>query len=380
MRIDYLQKMLLPRKAWHVVSGLTLVGNLLEDGLAVRFFPGGSPMALRRLLKEASRELGFGDNLARAACCIPIAHKGLYGAGFRLSSLRSIASADVVLAGSLKEAFWGLRAKVLRHSDAPICFEVMHLISRLKGGKLSRRLYEMEKLVFSRADLIIYPSESLRKFCDGYLPSPRNSIVVPTGYNDRIIGPVSAPLDSSDAMHIAFLGTLDEGSGVDALIAAMESLPEQYKLTVLGDSPERRLQDLRAMLRSRGLGSRVCLPGMPSMSELRAYMEQCSMVVIPTETSTEHFSPMSLYEAIGFGMPLVATPVPALREHLQDGVNALFTSEMGGKALARTIKLLGSNADLQRAMREANRAKGTTLTASSAAATLEDAFARLVKA
>ncbi|MCZ2096654.1 MAG: glycosyltransferase family 4 protein, partial [Anaerolineae bacterium] len=67
--------------------------------------------------------------------------------------------------------------------------------------------------------------------------------------------------------------------------------------------------------------------------------------------------PSSVLEAMAAGLPVVVTPVGALTELLQDGVNGYFVAPGDDRALARRIVELARDPVLREAMGRANRAR-----------------------
>ncbi len=81
----------------------------------------------------------------------------------------------------------------------------------------------------------------------------------------------------------------------------------------------------------------------------------CSADVFVMPTDNEGF-PTVIAEAMDFGLPIVATGIRGIADHLTDGVNALFIPPGDVDALASAISRLARDEQLREAMSAANTA------------------------
>lgn len=115
--------------------------------------------------------------------------------------------------------------------------------------------------------------------------------------------------------------------GLDVLIRAMDYLPENYCLTIVGDGPERR--HLHEM--SRHLGQRVTLmAGQPEPYRLLP-----SFDVFVVSSYSEGFC-LSLLEAACYGSEIVCSDIPGMREKFSDDELTYFEAG-NAEDLARNI-------------------------------------------
>jgi glycosyltransferase involved in cell wall biosynthesis len=68
-------------------------------------------------------------------------------------------------------------------------------------------------------------------------------------------------------------------------------------------------------------------------------------VVIPFQTSTEFLSPIKLYESLALGLPIIATPMPALVELSKTIKSLVVAADCTPKSLAKCIQTLFSDKD-----------------------------------
>lgn len=117
---------------------------------------------------------------------------------------------------------------------------------------------------------------------------------------------------------LGVVSTLNDYEGVDVLVRALAgSGVEDARLVVVGDGPARiELEELAA-----ALGARVRFTGRVPHSlvpELLAAMDVFCVPRLPTPV-TSLVSPLKPFEAMGAGLPLLVSDLPALAELLHEG-------------------------------------------------------------
>lgn len=133
--------------------------------------------------------------------------------------------------------------------------------------------------------------------------------------SDRIVitsNGIDLPLDhvrSPRANAIVYVGRLDVYKNVDRIVHAMQAVPAQYRLEIVGDGPER--DRLQALVRSLGLGHRVILRGRLSDAALEAILTR---VKVMASCSSIEAQGISVLDALGRGINVVASDIPAHRE------------------------------------------------------------------
>lgn len=378
MHIIYSQKMIFPNSSAHAIHTGMMTANFAGAGAAVDFFP-GVPFGARDCLPEFFRRLGWESipetlHLRR----IPTTHKGLYGGLFRLAVFRAMfrEPSAVCWASSVKEATMALRARA-RGGGAKVrvVFEMHHLISRLKEGRESDELYALEKKALTECDLVVFNCPTLQDKARGYLPEPKDALVSPLGFNERVIHPVLGPDEPEPGLargrvRLVYVGSLQPGKGVEELIHSLAILKEPYELMVIGGWPPYRIEPLKHLAEGLNVADRVTFTGLVEQSRLGALLRDCDIYVIPINTREDFFAPIKMYEALGFGMPIVATPMPSLLAGLRKDENALFAEDSDPRSLAGALAKLGENPELRRGMRRVNLEKAQSLTSAARARTL----------
>ncbi|MDR3176899.1 MAG: glycosyltransferase family 4 protein [Desulfovibrio sp.] len=382
MRILYCQKLRFPNNSAHALHCALTAANFAASGAETFFFPG--------VPRNDARQRGFGLSAFFAGLGYPelpellrlevigTTHKGFYGWMFRRRLRKAASGSGVCFASSVKEAGMALD---LRESvrGLRVVFEMHHLISRLKEGGEAKKLYELEKRVFRNADLVIFNSATLEGNCRNYLPACRNSLVSPLGYNERTIRPARdpdapEPSGAGGLINLAYVGSLQAGKGLENLILALPKLGDEFVLNVVGGVPERGLRALRQLVAELRLEVRVRFAGHLPQAEIAPRLADCDIFVIPMDTEKDFFAPMKMYEALGFALPIVATPMPSLRKELADGENALFAAGCAPADLADAVRRLAADPDLRGKMRRNNFAAARRLSSGRRAEKLLELF------
>ena len=403
MRILSFQRLAHVSRSAHTIHTSLIAAAFASAGAPCYTFPGDPACArigFRRSnqapqwIRELYQYLDF-KNLPSDLHFLPINNRqrGFYGFLFRLAMFNALRRCAfntpkndlcVCYTASVKDAAIALFLKRFHpnRKNIRVVFEIHHLVSKLKKGRAARRFYAMEKRAFSACDLVVFNCEALREQARGYLPEPRQAIVSPLGFNQRAIHPVRAPgapepsLESG-RVQLAYVGSLQQGKGLENLIQALSLLSDEYFLTIIGGREQSTLEALQNYSSSLGVSDRVKFTGRVAQHSMPALLEKCDIFVIPLETEINYLAPMKMFEAIGFAVPVVATPMPSLQEMMKDRENALFSESPAPEHLAEAIRELGRNAELRGQMRLANEKLSETLTVEMRARKLVSEFERL---
>jgi glycosyltransferase involved in cell wall biosynthesis len=152
---------------------------------------------------------------------------------------------------------------------------------------------------------------------------------------------------------LLFVGRIATVKGIEVLLDAIVSLRPQHadlRLTVVGDGPDRgRLEQLAS---ERGLGDAVSFVGSKSQSEVAELLAEHDVFVLP---SFAEGVPVVLMEAMGAGLPVVATQVGGVTELIEDGTNGLLVRPFDTEGLAERVGLLVADPELRRQLGQAGR-------------------------
>ena len=152
-------------------------------------------------------------------------------------------------------------------------------------------------------------------------------------------------------VEVLFVGWMLEAKGVRELLAAAARLPGA-RFTLVGPEEPSFTATIRADLDALGDRVRV-LPAQPRAEIFRLYRE-ADVFVLPTWR--EGF-PNVVIEAMAAGLPVVATPVGAIPEAVEDGKSGLLVPVRDAAALEAALRRLIDDPSLRRAMGEAARSR-----------------------
>ena len=144
---------------------------------------------------------------------------------------------------------------------------------------------------------------------------------------------------------LVFVGRVVEQKGLAVLFEAMNRLSADHPdltLTVIGDGPHRgRLADRAAAM---GLGDRVHFVGAKSQAEVVELLADADLFVLP---SYAEGVPVVVMEALGSGVPAVASFVGGMAELVEDGVTGHLVRPGDPDQLAERIGRLLADPELR---------------------------------
>lgn len=156
-------------------------------------------------------------------------------------------------------------------------------------------------------------------------------------------------------LHLFFAGHLNQRKGLADLIAALDMLEIDWRLTLAGPRPEeapRRLDDFLRDPRCTWLGT---VPHTTLMER----MLQAHVFVFPS--IVEGFG-MVITEAMACGLPVITTPHTAGPDILDEGRDGMIVPVRAPEAIAEALTRLAEDEAQRRAMGEAARAKAQSMT------------------
>lgn len=161
------------------------------------------------------------------------------------------------------------------------------------------------------------------------------------------------------------VGRFARTKGFPELITALARLRRErvpVRLTLVGDGAWRGR--LVRQIRSLGLEACVDLPGFVPHDELRRYMQDHDMLVVPSVVHTNGDRdgiPNVIMEALSMGLPVVATDVCGIAEVIRDGETGLLVPQRDPAALACAVRRMLADRERARAMALAGRALVETM-------------------
>lgn len=153
--------------------------------------------------------------------------------------------------------------------------------------------------------------------------------------------PVPAPIAALGAPQLPLVLAIsrhDPRKGLDVLLRALARLAAagvDFRACIAG--PGRLLDAHRELASTLGLGDRVAIPG--RVEDVRPYLDRADVFVLPS--LSESSGSVSVLEALGAGVAVVASGCDGIPEDLVDGHDALLVApgDVGALAAALTRAL-----------------------------------------
>ena len=150
---------------------------------------------------------------------------------------------------------------------------------------------------------------------------------------------------------ILFLGEIGPRKGTPDLIRALAKIKGRpWSATIAGNG---EIASARREAAEQGLQDRIDFPGWLGPKAVVAQLLDADVLVLP---SYEENQPMSVIEGMAYGLPVVATPVGAVPEILEDGVSGLLHAPGDVDRLATLLDRVVDDPDLRETLGQAARA------------------------
>ena len=182
--------------------------------------------------------------------------------------------------------------------------------------KADLRKRQLIKSVFSHADRVILLSKEWKDFFVKEICEEDKAIVVFNG----VIIPDFQRYDYSDK-NLLFIGRIDEKKGIYDLLEAFSKvvhIDKELRLYVAGVGEEEKLMEKAKLL---CIEDKVKLLGWVRGKEKERIMRKCSIMILPSYTEG---MPISVLEAMSYGMCTIASDVGGIPQIIDDDVNGLL--------------------------------------------------------
>ena len=141
--------------------------------------------------------------------------------------------------------------------------------------------------------------------------------------------------DHTENINILSMARLVPGKGVDIIIRAMSHLPENVFLTIAGDGEQRK--ELEKLSSDIGVAKRIKFAGWVSGNEKRDLLKMADIFCLP---STYDAFPMSMVEAMAYGIPVVAVRWGGIPDMVSDGYSGVLANRAQPDEISDAVKKL----------------------------------------
>ena len=191
------------------------------------------------------------------------------------------------------------------------------------------------KEIFAMADKVIALSEDWKEFLAEYICDAEKIEVI---YNAvKIPEPYSKDYSNQKML---FLGILGQRKGTYDLIEVLPEIFQNYPDSHVYFGGDGERQQAEQMCREKGIADHVTFLGWVRGAEKEKLLKECSIYVLPTY---HEGMPMSILEAMSYGMAVVSTYVGGIPHIITDEENGLLCEAGDREILCR--KLLDLLAD-----------------------------------
>lgn len=198
------------------------------------------------------------------------------------------------------------------------------------------------------------------------IPIGSNIAVAPPSGYDRDAWRARLGVGAGETL-VAYFGLISRTKGLETLLDALELLPAQVRLLIVGgeaQAPQDRAhgEAVRRRIAGGPLRERVQITGHCAPDEVSAHLLAADMAALPF-TDGASFRRGSLLAALAHGVPVITTaaPRPAAAEaplpspRLADGESALLVPPRDPRALAAAIERLTGDRALRERLGEGGR-------------------------
>lgn len=236
--------------------------------------------------------------------------------------------------GSFKRAYYIYKlAKICR----------IRIIVHLHGSEFKKWYYECnlktrEKItrLITDSNYFVVLGEKWKSFI--YDIAPKANIIVA---RNTVEFPVERAVYDSDKCIFTFTGVLIKRKGVDILLDAiskcmLDKKCQHYKFYIAGVGEEEL--SLKTKTNDMQLGGSVSFLGWVNDLERKELLCESRALILP---SYNEGLPMSILEALSFGVPVIATSVGSIGEAIKNGHNGFMVDAGNSDMLAECIKKIG---------------------------------------
>lgn len=217
------------------------------------------------------------------------------------------------------------------------------IIMVLRGGALPdfiSRFPRWSKRVIRRADVIVTPSEYLRRRFSSF------------GVASEVI-PNVIPVESYPWMRrrtlrprLFWMRTFHPIWNPEMAVRVLKDLQSDFpdaSLVMAGENKYGNRVAVERIVAQLGLGAAVRFPG---FLDLAGKVQEGSSADVFINTNRIDNMPVSVLEAMALGLPVVSTDVGGIRDLLEDGTTGLIVPDNDHAAMARAVRRLLSDQEL----------------------------------
>lgn len=214
--------------------------------------------------------------------------------------------------------------------------------------RIVRRAY---KDMFNSAALIVPLNRDSLRAVNELGEFAGKTEIIPNFIDTALILPAKRQRSPSSPPLAVFIGPLMEAKGLRTLVRLAERLPA-WRFELIGIEPTGRQHAIQAMFDEAGASDRVELVGTLPHQKVLERLRNADAYVFPSHT--EGF-PISVAEAMATGLPVVASPVGAIPDMIDEGQGGFLVAHEDIEGYVEALARLRSDSALALSMGAHNR-------------------------
>ncbi|MXO89753.1 glycosyltransferase [Pontixanthobacter aquaemixtae] len=258
---------------------------------------------------------------------------------------------------------WGAMDAVMAHTLFGDALKLPPLIHHEDGfnedeqEKLKAKRNWFRRLALGKTSALVVPSEQLEEIALEVWYQPMTRVKrISNGIETRAFAKKPKPdaltglVKQAGEKWVGTLAGMREVKNLPRLVRAFAGLPDDWRLVIVGEGPERQAIEQEAI--RLGISDRVHLPGFAANPA--RYVGLFDIFALSSDT--EQF-PISVVEAMAAGLPVASTKVGDVAEMVSEANVRFITDKANAAELASALQALAEDPALRKSVGEANRVK-----------------------
>lgn len=194
---------------------------------------------------------------------------------------------------------------------------------------------------YGGASSVIVLGESWSAFMRSKIDVPPDRVVVIKNATNSF--PIFNRQADNRMVRLVFLGEIGDRKGTFDLLIALDKIRglKNWHAVVAGNG---RVGEFRVMVSKLGLDGRISVPGWLEAGASRQLLMNSDILILPSYAEN---LPMAVIEAMAAGIPVVATPVGATAEIVQDGETGYLVRPGDIEQISKILAVLIRDKDLR---------------------------------
>lgn len=262
---------------------------------------------------------------------------------------------DILLQDELVHpSLFHLNKKLYKKVEYPI-LSIVHHLSYLAAREPYRvSLYKyFEKEYLKTINGFVFSSKATRNSVQSLIGETDGIVAYPG--RDHVNPKATASTEYDGQLNLLFVGNLQPHKGLDVLINSLEDF-KKFKLKIVGDEKSNPYytEKIKKLIGDKGMENNVELTGFLTERELSKTFQESNLLIVPS--FYEGFG-IVYVEALGYGVPVIATQNGGAGEIIRDGREGFLLNPGDVEQLARYLRWFKQNPEYAERMSSMARRK-----------------------